>query len=119
MWVKEEGEYLGLELDVRVHPELLVPRRARVAELKHHLPEQDSARIHVRHRDHILYMRIHAHISLPPTLLASKAHAPPSSGLPLRITRFSPSMIVLTELPRNLLLGRSSPMIVTWFAGEV
>jgi hypothetical protein len=43
----------------------------------------------------------------------------PSLGRPWSTTRFSPSIVVLTELPRNLDLGRSSPMIVSLFAGEV
>jgi hypothetical protein len=43
----------------------------------------------------------------------------PSCGRPPSTTRFSPSIVVLTLFPRNLDLGRSSPMIVTRFAGDV
>ncbi len=45
--------------------------------------------------------------------------APPSSGLPSRVTRFSPSITVATLLPRNLDLGLSSPMILTRLTGEM
>ena len=48
------GAYLGLKLDLRAVARLLVLRRARVAELEEHLAPEDAARVHVRHRDHVL-----------------------------------------------------------------
>ena len=45
-------------------------------------------------------------------------YVPPSSGRPINVMRFSPSMVVETELPRNLDLGRSSPTMQSLFAGE-
>lgn len=48
-----------------------------------------------------------------------RGDVPPSSGFPSSVTRFSPSIVVETLLPRNLDLGRSSPMMLTWFAGEM
>ena len=45
--------------------------------------------------------------------------APPSSGLPSSVTRFSPSITVATLLPRNRDLGLSSPMILTRLTGEM
>ena len=44
---------------------------------------------------------------------------PPSSGFASRVTRFSPSIVVDTLLPRNFDFGRSSPRMLTWFAGEM
>ena len=46
-------EALGLELDVGVQVVRVVARRAGVAELDHHLAEEDAARVHVWHRDHV------------------------------------------------------------------
>ena len=44
---------LGLELDVGREPETIVPRRARVSELEHHLAPQNAARVHIWHREHV------------------------------------------------------------------
>lgn len=38
---------------------------------------------------------------------------PPSSGLPINVTRFSPSIVVETLFPKNLDFGRSSPRMLT------
>lgn len=43
---------------------------------------------------------------------------PASSGRSIRVMRLSPSIAVMTELPRNLDFGRSSPTTATLFAGE-
>ena len=45
--------------------------------------------------------------------------SPPSFGLPSKYTLFSPSIVVDTLFPRNFDLGRSSPRMATWFAGEM
>ena len=50
-------------------------------------------------------------------LMEIKDYVPPSSGLPSSVTRFSPSIVVDTLFPRNLDLGRSSPIMLTWLAG--
>lgn len=41
------------------------------------------------------------------------------SGFSNSVTLFSPSIVVETLLPRNLDFGRSSPRMLTWFAGEM
>ena len=46
-------------------------------------------------------------------------NSPPSFGLPSKYTLFSPSIVVDTLFPRNFDLGRSSPRMATWFAGEM
>lgn len=43
----------------------------------------------------------------------------PSSGLPRSRTCDAPSIMVAAELPRNLLLGLSSPLMSIPFSGEV
>jgi len=49
---------LGLELDRACHPSPFARYRARVAKLKGHFSEKHTPRVHVRHRDHILWVRI-------------------------------------------------------------
>ncbi len=48
----------------------------------------------------------------------NEGNTPPSSGLPNSRTLFSPSIVVDTLFPRNLLLGRSSPSIMIRLAGR-
>ena len=45
---------LCLELEVADDAMLLVLRGAGVAKLEDHLAEEDTARVHVRHGDHVL-----------------------------------------------------------------
>lgn len=44
---------------------------------------------------------------------------PPSSGRCIKNTRFSPSMTVETELPKNLDFGFNSPEMRRLFAGDI
>lgn len=82
----------------------------RIAEFEHHLAKEDTSGEHVGHlrgeqseserqprikQSHGQLGYYHA------CLLTVKVYSP-SSGLSNNLTRFSPSMIVATELPKNL-----------------
>ena len=53
--VRAGEEALGLELEVGVVVVRVVAHGARVAELDDHLSKEDAARVHVRHRQHVLW----------------------------------------------------------------
>lgn len=45
--------YLGLELDIRCHAQLLAPGGAIIPEFDDHLTEQDPPSVHVRHGNYV------------------------------------------------------------------
>ncbi len=122
--VRAGEEALRLEFEVGVEIERVVAHGARVAEFEDHLSEEDAARVHVRHRQHVLCKqgrsRKKKHVSL--TRLSASwgvgTQLPASSGRPVSVMRLWPSIVVDTELPRNLDFGRSSPTMATLLAGE-
>ena len=52
--VRAGEEALRLELDIGMEILRAVAHGARVAELDDHLPKQNAARVHIRHRQHVL-----------------------------------------------------------------
>jgi len=50
---KKRIMYLGLELDIRIHAQLLALGGASIAEFDDHLTEQYPPSVHVRHGNHI------------------------------------------------------------------
>jgi hypothetical protein len=121
--VRAGEESPRLELEVGVEILRVVAHRARIAQFEDHLSEEDAARVHIRHRQHVLWKRKAAGGHVRETRLwfecgGELRDLPASSGRPVNDMRLSPSIVVETELPRNLDFGRSSPTMATLFVGE-
>jgi hypothetical protein len=97
-----------------------------IPQFERHLTKQDPSSEHIRH---LAPGRIRIQIR---TLLSSQSTKPrfepgkltvkvysPSSGRSNNLTRFSPSIIVATEFPKNFDFGFSSPVMRTPFLGDV
>jgi len=96
-----------------------------ISKLERHLAKQDSTSEHVGHlrRARIRITSVHRTYVIRDHCLSSagltvKVYSP-SSGRSNNLTRFSPSIIVATELPKNFDFGFNSPVMSTPFLGEV
>lgn len=112
---------LCFEFQIAVQPIFLVLSHTCISQLKDHFSKQNPSCIHIGHsydvfcKGCVYRFREARWVSNKKT----KRDVPPSSGFASRVTRFSPSIVVDTLLPRNFDFGRSSPKMLTWFAGEI